>query len=141
MRLTLTISRLAVTAFTSKHPHGKKAAKFGLMWGLGHTTTLLLFGGISVALKFAIPPLLESIAEFAVGALLIVIGIWVLRDILQGKQIHIHTHTHDGFEHIHFHSHEHEAHHRHSHSMFLVGAAYGFAGTAAVLVIVPGLPH
>lgn len=127
----------AVTAFTSRHPDGRKAARFGVMWGLGHTATLVAFGGISAALKFVIPPLVESIAEVAVGILLVVIGLWVLRDLLRRNRIHLHTHTHDGVAHAHFHSHEESAHHRHAHSMFFVGATHGFAGTAAVMVIVP----
>lgn len=127
----------AVTAFASKHPDARKAARFGLIWGLGHTTTLVVFGGISAALKFVIPPLVETLAEGLVGLLLVGIGVWVLQDLLRRKHIHIHAHTHDGVEHVHFHSHEEGAHHRHEHSMFLVGAAHGFAGTAAVMVIIP----
>ena len=127
----------AVTAFASNHPDGKKAARFGVLWGLGHTTTLVVFGGISAALKFAIPPLVEFYAEAAVGILLVMIGIWVLRDVLKWKHVHLHSHTHDGVEHTHFHSHQEDVQHQHTHSMFLVGATHGFAGTAAVMVIVP----
>jgi len=68
----------AVTAFTSKHPDSRKAMWFGIVWGLGHTATLVLFGGLSAALKFVIPPIVESIAEAAVGVFLVGIGIWVL---------------------------------------------------------------
>lgn len=127
----------AVTAFASKHPGVRKASMFGVVWGLGHTVTLLLFGTLSLALKLVIPPAVVTAAEFLVGGLLVVIGIWVLRDVLRRKKIHIHRHTHDGYEHVHFHSHEEIAGHRHKHSMFFVGAAHGFAGTAAVLVLVP----
>lgn len=127
----------AVSAFTSKHPDPKKAVWFGIVWGLGHTATLLIFGGVSVALKFVIPPIVESIAEIAVGLFLIGIGIWVLHDILHRRHIHVHKHSHDGIEHMHFHSHEHADDHRHKHSMFLVGATHGLAGTASVMVIIP----
>lgn len=127
----------AVSAFTSRHPDPKKAVWFGIVWGLGHTATLLAFGGVSVALKFVIPPIVESIAEIAVGLFLIGIGIWVLRDILRRRHIHGHKHSHDGVEHFHFHSHEHAEDHRHKHSMFLVGATHGLAGTASVMVIIP----
>ncbi len=127
----------AVTAFTSKHPDPKKAVWFGIVWGLGHTGTLLVFGGISAALKFVIPPIVESIAEVAVGIFLVGIGFWVLRDFSRRKHIHVHKHNHDGIEHVHFHSHSEAEDHRHKHSMFLVGATHGLAGTASVMVIIP----
>lgn len=127
----------AVSAFTSKHPDPKKAVWFGVIWGLGHTTTLLLFGGVSVALKFVIPPIVESIAEVAVGIFLIGIGIWVMRDTLRHKRIHVHKHSHGGVEHMHFHAHERPEDHHHKHSMFLMGATHGLAGTASVMVIIP----
>jgi high-affinity nickel permease len=127
----------AVTAFASKHPEPRKAAVFGVAWGFGHSTTLILFGLAAVAFRFVIPPLIESVAEGIVGALLVGVGIWVLTGILKNKNVHIHKHTHDGAEHIHFHSHADMDHHRHRHSMFMVGAAHGLAGTASVLVLIP----
>ncbi|MEX1277341.1 MAG: sulfite exporter TauE/SafE family protein [Bacteroidota bacterium] len=128
---------VAVTAFTSKHPSERKAAVFGLLWGLGHTVSLMLFGLVTLALKVVIPPLVESLAELAVGVLLVGIGIWVLKDVLMKKRIHMHTHHHDGVEHVHFHSHQHTEHHTHRHSMFLIGATHGLAGTASVMVLIP----
>ena len=133
----------AVTAFASrnaaadKHPEAKAAARFGLLWGLGHSAILLVLGLLSIVFRFIIPPVLESIAEIAVGALLVAIGVWVLRDLFLKKQLHIHKHTHDGVEHIHIHSHKRGEDHRHQHSMFWVGATHGFAGTASVMVIIP----
>lgn len=127
----------AVTAFSSKHPDPRKAAQFGIAWGFGHSITLIVFGLAAVAFRFVIPPLLESVADGIVGALLVAIGIWVVVGILRNKKVHIHTHMHDGVEHAHFHSHAVEVHHRHKHSMFVVGAAHGLAGTASVLVLIP----
>lgn len=127
----------AVTAFASKHPEPRKAAGFGIAWGFGHSTTLLLFGFAAVAFRFVIPPLIESVAEGIVGALLVAVGGWVVVGTLKHRSIHIHRHTHDGVEHVHFHSHAESVHHRHRHSMFMVGAAHGLAGTASVLVLIP----
>jgi high-affinity nickel permease len=127
----------AVTAFASKHPNARRASLFGIYWGLGHTATLLILGGLSVALRFVIPQALSSAAEILVGVLLMAIGFWVLRDFVRGTRVHVHKHTHDGVEHVHFHSHAEGDDHRHRHSMFFVGAAHGFAGTAAVMVIIP----
>jgi sulfite exporter TauE/SafE len=128
---------VAVTAFASKHPDARASARFGFLWGLGHTTTLLVVGLLSVAFRFVIPSAVESFAELLVGILLVVIGIWVLRSVLLKQGVHIHKHEHDGVEHVHIHAHREHTDHRHAHSMFLVGATHGFAGSAAVMVVVP----
>ena len=127
----------AVTVFVSRNPDPKRAALLGVHWGLGHTATVLVLGLLSLGLKFVIPPLVQSIAEMLVGALLVAIGVWVLRGVLKRCQIHFHKHTHDGVEHTHFHSHEHRSDHHHQHSLFAVGAAHGIAGTASLMVIIP----
>lgn len=128
---------VAVTALTSKHPQHRKAAAFGFLWGVGHTVALMVFGLITLALKIVIPPLVESLAELSVGLMLVGVGVWVLKDVITKKRIHIHTHSHDGIEHAHFHSHEQTHEHTHKHSMFLIGATHGLAGTASVMVLIP----
>jgi ABC-type nickel/cobalt efflux system permease component RcnA len=128
---------VAVTSFASKSTSARGAAAFGFLWGLGHTATLVVLGLLSIAFRFIIPPIVESVAEILVGVLLIAIGAWVLREVFLRKRLHVHKHAHDGVEHLHLHSHEHEESHRHRHSMFLVGATHGFAGTASVMVIIP----
>jgi sulfite exporter TauE/SafE len=127
----------AVTTFASTQPDARKSSMFGLVWGFGHSITLFLFGLLAISFRFVIPPLAESLAETAVGLILVGIGVWALRNVFIRKSIHVHKHTHDGVEHLHFHSHAEGAHHRHRHSMFLVGAAHGLAGTASVLVLIP----
>jgi hypothetical protein len=128
---------VAVTAFASKTRNALAAARFGLLWGLGHTTTLLLLGVLSLTFRFLIPPLVESLAEVSVGILLIAIGVWVLRSVARQHQLHIHQHSHDGTTHVHIHSHADGPDHHHTHSMFLIGATHGFAGTASVMVMIP----
>lgn len=127
----------AVTAFSGKAPSARRAALYGVLWGLGHTATLFLFGVLAIAFRFVIPPMIETAAEALVGFMLVGIGVWVLRGVLKARRIHIHRHEHDGIEHVHFHSHQTAPDHRHGHSLFLVGAAHGLAGTASVLVLVP----
>ncbi|MEP0823354.1 MAG: sulfite exporter TauE/SafE family protein [Ignavibacterium sp.] len=127
----------AVTAFSGKAADARKAALHGLVWGLGHSAVLMVFGLVVIAFRFVVPPLLESVSEAIVGLMLMGIGAWVLAGLFRRRKIHIHRHEHDGVEHIHFHSHLQEADHRHKHSMFLVGAAHGLAGTASVLVLLP----
>ena len=128
---------IAVSAFATKHPEPRKAAIFGITWGLGHSTTVLVLGLVSLALRFVVSPIVESFAETAVGILLVAVGVWVLVGLFRRRNIHIHKHAHDGLEHIHLHSHAHTQRHRHKHSMFIIGATHGFAGTATIMVIIP----
>ncbi len=127
----------AVTVFATKSPDRIKAVRFGVLWGLGHTATLLVLGVATAMFKFVIPPPVQSAGEILVGLLLVAIGAWSLNGVLRRKDIHLHTHAHDGVEHSHFHSHRQEESHLHHHSMFAIGAAHGLAGTASVMVIVP----
>lgn len=127
----------AVTAFASRSPNVRSAARFGLYWGLGHTATLFVLGMATVVFKFAIPEAFAHAAEFVVGLLLVVIGVWTLGEVFRKKHMHIHRHEHDGVDHVHIHSHQQAESHAHQHSMFAVGATHGLAGTASVLVIIP----
>ena len=77
----------------------------GAAWGLGHTLTLLLFGGTVLLLGTAIPPQLEQILELMVGLMLVLLGADVLRR-LQQQKVHFHVHAHDNGE-IHLHAHSH----------------------------------
>lgn len=122
----------------------------GVAWGIGHTFTLMLFGGIVLALGKAVPPQVEQVLEFAVGLMLIGLGADVLRRVIR-KRIHFHVHTHGpDVAHVHAHSHADaaparaalrhaEAPHEHPHGLPLralaVGTMHGLAGSAALVLL------
>lgn len=99
--------------------------KQGAVWGIGHTLTLMLFGGIVLALGKSIPEHMEQGLELAVGIMLIALGADVLRRVVR-QRIHFHVHSHDqDLTHVHAHSHAGEgAHrlspHRHTHAQGLL---------------------
>ena len=119
----------------------------GLAWGLGHTLTLMLFSSVVLILGLAIPERFAEGLEFAVGVMLIGLGIDVLRRMWKDR-IHFHIHQHPD-EPPHFHAHTHqdkEAHetplaHTHPHPSgfpfraLLVGLMHGMAGSAALIVL------
>ncbi len=115
--------------------------KQGLAWGMGHTLTLLLFGGAALLLGLAVPEDLALVLEFAVGVMLILLGADVLRRIMK-ERIHVHPHYHgDGALHLHAHSHAQMVRHEHAHSpliplrALMVGLMHGLAGSAALLLL------
>src|SRR6476659_726465 len=79
--------------------------RHGVVWGFGHTLTLLLVGGTAILLKVAIDDRLATALEFTVGIMLTMLGVHVLWCLLR-DQVHYHAHRHnDGEIHLHAHSH------------------------------------
>jgi ABC-type nickel/cobalt efflux system permease component RcnA len=77
----------------------------GVAWGLGHTVTLVLVGGIVLMLGKTVPVNFERALELCVGLMLIGLGADVVRRVVR-ERIHFHVHRHrDGEMHVHAHRH------------------------------------
>lgn len=134
---------IAVTAFVSTRPALRSAAGFGLRWGLGHSISVFLAGGILIATGLRWPERYDAWGEALVGVLLVAVGVWAM---LRARKLHLHTpeehgdhahlHTHGHAEAPHGHDHPHAGHGAH-HGMTLVGMMHGLAGTGAVVALVP----
>lgn len=146
MRHTIEADHLAAVAtLTSNTKSVKVAVRQGVLWGIGHTVTLFAFCSIVLFFDSAIPHNLASMLEFAVGLMLLVLGIDMIRRTYN-RRIHFHVHQHESTG-THFHAHTHEknkAHtekheHEHANSSFyrplLVGMMHGLAGTAALMML------
>lgn len=119
----------------------------GLAWGIGHTLTLLFFSSVVLILGLVIPEQFAEGLEFAVGIMLIGLGVDVLRRMWKDR-IHFHLHQHPDTR-PHFHAHTHQANenhavsteHTHTHPTgfpyraLLVGLMHGMAGSAALIVL------
>ena len=66
---------VAVTTFVSDQPTIRRASLVGVLWGIGHSITILLVGGALVVFRIAIPARLGLAMEFAVAVMLIVLGV------------------------------------------------------------------
>lgn len=72
---------VAVTTIVSHQRSLAKAARTGVLWGIGHTATIILVGGAIIVLKVqlsAIPPRVGLTLEFAVAVMLVVLGLMTL---------------------------------------------------------------
>jgi ABC-type nickel/cobalt efflux system permease component RcnA len=150
MRHALEADHLAAVASLATRSRGVRGTVFqGAAWGLGHTLTLLLVGGVCLLLRAAISARLAAALEGAVGVMLLLLGADVLLR-LRRRRIHLHVHRHDdGTVHFHAHSHAPDApdeahdrdHHQHAHHegfplrALLVGMVHGLAGSAALLLV------
>ena len=135
----------AVSTFVSEEKNLWRSSLVGVFWGMGHTAALLVFGFAIVAFRLVVNPRLSQFMEFAVGCMLIFLGLRVLLQVRKTEALHVHTHFHDGITHSHLHFHLGETGHQHQHHTlrfgkrpFVVGVVHGLAGTAAVLLVVVG---
>ncbi len=132
---------MAVSTMVSQHRSLPRSSLVGIIWGLGHTTTLFLVGLLVVLFKVTIPDRLALSLELAVGLVLVTLGGSVVKGYIAAK-IHAHAHRHGDEIHFHFHSHTTGQHHDHGHPLpdhrrtLLVGMIHGLAGSAALMLLV-----
>ena len=72
---------VAVTTIVSQQRSLARAARTGVLWGIGHTATIFLVGGAIIVLKVqldGIPPRIGLSLEFAVAVMLVVLGLLTL---------------------------------------------------------------
>ena len=138
----------AVASLSTRSGTLGDAARQGAAWGIGHSLTLLVFGGALLIVDTKLTPWLADALEATVGVMLILLGLDVLRRVWQ-RRVHFHAHRHGTQRHFHAHSHARDADHdadphRHAHAArlptraLLVGMVHGLAGTAALLVFALG---
>ncbi|MBT3205991.1 MAG: urease accessory protein [Gammaproteobacteria bacterium] len=147
MRHALDADHLAAVAAISTQQNSiRSTIKHGLIWGLGHTTTLFLFGSMVIWMDTIIPEQLATYLELAVGFMLVALGLDVLRRVLKDR-IHFHLHRHKNIT-AHFHAHSHsgesdhqQSNHQHSHDQkfpyrtLFIGFMHGMAGSAALILL------
>jgi high-affinity nickel-transport protein len=156
---------IAIGTIVTRYRTTRGAAAIGIVWGVGHSLTILMVGTGIVLFGWVIPRRLGLSMELAVGVMLIVLGFANLRDIfrLVGRSptpetahVHSHAHPHGDYVHTHPHQHDPEAHphnpeqtpvawlDRHFGGLRLyqltrplvVGIVHGLAGSAAVALLV-----
>jgi hypothetical protein len=66
---------IAVTTIVSRERRLTAASRVGIVWGLGHTLTVLAVGAAIIIFKIAIPIRLGLAMEFAVAIVLILLGL------------------------------------------------------------------
>jgi high-affinity nickel-transport protein len=114
---------IAVTTILSRERRLSVATRIGVVWGLGHTITVLMVGAAIIVFKIAIPTRLGLAMEFAVAVVLILLGVGATAGLIrraatrmrerssrdEGLVVHAHAHAHGGA--MHSHPHVHAAHH------------------------------
>jgi hypothetical protein len=109
---------IAVSTIVSRERSIIKAGWIGILWGIGHTLTILVVGAAIILSGLAIPARVGLTMEFSVGLMLILLGVLNLSGAMRylsekfspahpkvaGDHAHIHEH---GYQmHLHWHSHQ-----------------------------------
>lgn len=136
----------AITTLIARGHSERGTVWIGVKFGLGHMGALAGAGLLCLALNLTIPERFERAAEIGGGLLLIVMGFWMIRDLL-GVEVyaHHHRHRHDGHEHAHVHLHVgsraalHPQEHGHPHLSTLVGGLFAFSGARWMIVMLAEL--
>ena len=138
----------AVGAMAAGRPSSRRALVLrGAVWGLGHSITLFAICTAVILLGLSLSERVSAAMEFAVGVMLVLIGLDVLRRFRR-QRVHFHGHRHhDGKPHLHAHGHDQavESHdrdpHEHVHPQGLpfkalaIGLVHGAAGSAGLLAL------
>jgi hypothetical protein len=110
---------IAVTTIVSRERRLTAASRVGIVWGLGHTLTVLAVGAAIIIFKIAIPIRLGLAMEFAVAIVLILLGVGAFASLVQlvvrrisgtphavdQPLVHSHAHGHGFGPHRHPHVH------------------------------------
>ncbi|MDR1555727.1 MAG: hypothetical protein LBS88_01680 [Tannerellaceae bacterium] len=129
---------LAVTNIVSQRNKIFPALKDGILWGLGHTSTIFLIGIIMIFFKVNIPDSSFSYFEAAVGLMLILVAsyrLYVFFKKERSETVHTHKHEHAGenrMPHIHVHFRNENLHK----ASYGIGLVHGLAGSGALVVLV-----
>jgi ABC-type nickel/cobalt efflux system permease component RcnA len=143
----------AVSTLIASDPEDgtRRAGRLGFAWGLGHATTLFVFGLPIVLFESYLPEPLQQASEVLVGVVIMALAIRLLVRWRRGRY-HAHVHRHGDVEHRHLHPHGHaheKAHsppHQHEHEpeaqlgrsplqAYGIGLVHGMGGSAGVGVL------
>ncbi|MGH7358158.1 MAG: high-affinity nickel-transport family protein [Candidatus Rokuibacteriota bacterium] len=154
---------IVVTTIVSRQRSVLAAAWAGVLWGIGHTLTILTVGSAIVLFGLVIPPRVGLGMEFSVAIMLILLGILTLTGVTRRIQEasgagdrHAHPHTHGDYVHSHVHGHAPDPHGHAEEATpparfdrilgrfgvyqvlrpLVVGLVHGLAGSAAVALLV-----
>ncbi|MEZ4333237.1 MAG: hypothetical protein R3F35_15860 [Myxococcota bacterium] len=151
---------MAVSVLATRGRGVAEGVRAGLRWATGHGLVVLLAGLLLLLAGRNLPATVAAEAERAVGLAMVVLGGWVLVELLR-RRAHVHFHAHDDLPpHAHWHGHDQAPHadrahtivesaapspqrrthpsaHQHDHGALLVGAIHGLAGSAPILAVFP----
>ena len=108
---------VAVSTIVSRERSIPRAGWIGILWGIGHTLTIMVVGAAIILFGVVIPPRLGLTLEFSVALMLILLGVLNLSGAMHWlshrfspthpphQGTHSHLHRHGDYAHLHPHTH------------------------------------
>jgi high-affinity nickel permease len=106
------VAAVSTLVASGRERAARGAAKLGLVWGLGHATSLFVFGLPVVLYSAYLPEQLQSAAETSVGFIIVALAVVLLVRWWRGTHSHPRTRT--------------------SWQAYAIGLVHGMGGTAGV---------
>jgi high-affinity nickel-transport protein len=112
---------IAVTTIVTRQRGLRRAALTGMLWGLGHSLTIVAIGAGLILFNQVLPVRVSLGLELSVGIMLIVLGVATIRSYVlapraaaaaagASRTVHSHAHSHGDYVHSHPHGHDPEQH-------------------------------
>jgi high-affinity nickel-transport protein len=113
---------IAIATIVSRERSLAGSALIGAAWGVGHTIMVMAVGAAIIVFGVVIPPQLGLSMEFAVGIMLVLLGVFTLTGMgrsvsashgdagVPALDLHDHPHAHGDYVHRHQHGHGPGAH-------------------------------
>ena len=132
-------SRTGMGEKTGIRRAGTGFAAKGMLWGAGHTFSIVLAGLLVAGLSLHISGGFFAGAELAAGLVLVALGVMTAtgKGIPGRLHMHLHMHPHrhpDGTVHTHPHMHG-EGRHTHGHRFYIIGCIQGLAGSGGLVAL------
>ena len=127
----------AVSTLVGGTRNGRSAVALGLLWGLGHTISLLGVGVALVGLDAMMPARLGVAFELAVAAMLVVLGVRSIAGGLRNQHGHAPAHHHGSLFHTHggANDHVHVGRRAIAWRPLTIGLVHGLAGSGALTAL------
>ncbi|WOH65145.1 hypothetical protein [Bradyrhizobium sp. BWA-3-5] len=107
----------AIATIVSRERSVAGSVLIGAAWGVGHTVTVIAVGAAIIVFGVVIPPRLGLSMEFAVGIMLVLLGVLTLTGMSRAARAHaavrgtheldVHDHLHAHGDYVHRHPHGH----------------------------------
>ena len=144
------LTAVSTLLLSEERKSSRRAALLGLAWGLGHATTLFVFGLPVILFSRHLTGPLQQAAEVVIGVVIVALAVRLLVRWRRGY-FHAHPHSHGAISHVHPHLHErphgsaeHPAQHTHAHAerlgrsplaSFGIGLIHGVGGSAGAGIL------
>jgi high-affinity nickel permease len=136
------LAAVATIVASGRERAARGAARLGLVWGLGHATSLFVFGLPVVLYSAYLPRPVQSAAETTVGFVIIALAVLLLARWHRGL-FRDAPHLHEGASHRHVHPRKRAHGHvktRTTRGAYAIGVVHGMGGTAGVgLLLLAGI--